>query len=115
MFELGLRLAFDKPAIIVKDDNTSYSFDTAPIECVFRLILTTDSNRSWTSFPGFPECWSRCRNRWSTCAGTLVKIPGMVVNIPGIGQIDGEARGTTAGNMTFRRFLGSGGSEPRVC
>jgi hypothetical protein len=32
MFELGLRLAFDKPAIIIKDDRTSYSFDTAPIE-----------------------------------------------------------------------------------
>jgi hypothetical protein len=25
MFELGLRLAFDKPTIIVKDDQTSYS------------------------------------------------------------------------------------------
>jgi hypothetical protein len=32
MFELGLRLAFDRPTIIVKDDKTSYSFDTAPIE-----------------------------------------------------------------------------------
>lgn len=32
MFELGLRLAFDKPTIIVKDDRTSYSFDTSPIE-----------------------------------------------------------------------------------
>jgi hypothetical protein len=32
MFELGMRLAFDKPTIIVKDDKTSYSFDTAPIE-----------------------------------------------------------------------------------
>lgn len=32
MFELGLRLAFDKPTIIVKDDDTSYSFDTSPIE-----------------------------------------------------------------------------------
>lgn len=32
MFELGLRLAFDKPAIIVKDDYTNYSFDTAQIE-----------------------------------------------------------------------------------
>jgi hypothetical protein len=32
MFELGLRLAFDKPTIIVKDDQTKYSFDTAPIE-----------------------------------------------------------------------------------
>ena len=32
MFELGLRLAFDKPTIIVSDDKTGYSFDTAPIE-----------------------------------------------------------------------------------
>lgn len=32
MFELGMRLAFDRPAIIIKDDKTSYSFDTAPIE-----------------------------------------------------------------------------------
>ncbi|WP_202882084.1 hypothetical protein [Candidatus Manganitrophus noduliformans] len=32
MFELGMRLAFDKPTIIVKDDKTSYAFDTAPIE-----------------------------------------------------------------------------------
>ena len=32
MFELGLRLAFDKPTIIVKDDKTDYSFDTSPIE-----------------------------------------------------------------------------------
>lgn len=32
MFELGMRLAFDKPCVIVKDDKTTYSFDTAPIE-----------------------------------------------------------------------------------
>lgn len=32
MFELGMRLAFDKPTIIVKDDKTSYSFDTSSIE-----------------------------------------------------------------------------------
>jgi len=32
MFELGLRLAFDKPTIIVKDDKTNYSFDTSAIE-----------------------------------------------------------------------------------
>lgn len=32
MFELGMRLAFDKPTIIVKDDATSYSFDTNSIE-----------------------------------------------------------------------------------
>lgn len=32
MFELGLRLAFDKPTIIIKDDKTTYSFDTSAIE-----------------------------------------------------------------------------------
>jgi hypothetical protein len=32
MFELGMRLAFDKPTIIIKDDKTSYSFDTSPVE-----------------------------------------------------------------------------------
>jgi hypothetical protein len=32
MFELGLRLAFDKPTIIIKDDQTGYSFDTGNIE-----------------------------------------------------------------------------------
>lgn len=32
MFELGLRLAFDKATIIIKDDKTSYPFDTSPIE-----------------------------------------------------------------------------------
>jgi hypothetical protein len=32
MFELGMRLAFDKPTIILKDDKTTYSFDTSPIE-----------------------------------------------------------------------------------
>lgn len=32
MFELGMRLAFDKPTIIIKDDKTSFAFDTAAIE-----------------------------------------------------------------------------------
>lgn len=32
MFELGMRLAFDKPTIIIKDTETAYSFDTSPIE-----------------------------------------------------------------------------------
>lgn len=34
MFELGIRLAFDKATVIVKDDKTDYSFDTSPIEHV---------------------------------------------------------------------------------
>lgn len=34
MFELGMRLAFDKPTIIIKDDVTPFSFDTSPIEHV---------------------------------------------------------------------------------
>ncbi len=32
MLELGMRLAFDKPVVIVKDDITDYSFDTSPLE-----------------------------------------------------------------------------------
>jgi hypothetical protein len=32
MFELGMRLAFDKPAVVIKDELTSYSFDTSPVE-----------------------------------------------------------------------------------
>lgn len=32
MFELGMRLAFDKPTIIIKDEKTDYSFDTGVIE-----------------------------------------------------------------------------------
>ncbi len=40
MFELGLRLAFDKPTVIVKDDKTDYSFDTAIIDrAVQRSVL----------------------------------------------------------------------------
>jgi hypothetical protein len=34
MFELGLRLAFDKPTVIIKDDKTDYAFDTGIIEHV---------------------------------------------------------------------------------
>ncbi|MFA5877362.1 MAG: hypothetical protein WC880_03280 [Candidatus Paceibacterota bacterium] len=34
MFELGMRLAVDKPTIIIKDDKTEYSFDTNPIKHV---------------------------------------------------------------------------------
>jgi hypothetical protein len=32
MFELGMRLAFDKPTIIVKDNDTPFSFDISGIE-----------------------------------------------------------------------------------
>ncbi len=32
MFELGMRLAFDKPTVIIKDDLTPYSFDIQSIE-----------------------------------------------------------------------------------
>jgi len=32
MFELGMRLAFDKATIVIKDDQTNYSFDTSVIE-----------------------------------------------------------------------------------
>src|ERR1700722_12759857 len=32
MFELGMRLAFDKPTILVKDNKTNFSFDISGIE-----------------------------------------------------------------------------------
>ena len=32
MFELGLRLAFDKPTILIKDDKTDWKFDISPLE-----------------------------------------------------------------------------------
>lgn len=32
MFELGMRLAFNKPTVIIKDECTDFAFDTAPIE-----------------------------------------------------------------------------------
>lgn len=34
MFELGMRLTFDRPTVVVKDDETDYSFDMSPIEHV---------------------------------------------------------------------------------
>lgn len=43
MFELGMRLAFDKPTVIIKDDKTSYSFDTSPIKHIgYRSDLRFD-------------------------------------------------------------------------
>ncbi|HDZ1044197.1 TPA: hypothetical protein RRU23_005290, partial [Klebsiella pneumoniae] len=32
MFELGMRIAFDKPVIIIKDNATQYCFDSGTIE-----------------------------------------------------------------------------------
>jgi hypothetical protein len=32
MFELGMRLAFEKPAIIIIDDDTPFSFDISPVK-----------------------------------------------------------------------------------
>lgn len=32
LFELGMRLTFDKPTILIKDDNTDFIFDTGVIE-----------------------------------------------------------------------------------
>lgn len=32
MYELGMRIAFDKPVVIIKDDKTPFSFDTSHIK-----------------------------------------------------------------------------------
>ncbi|WP_454702038.1 hypothetical protein [Agrobacterium burrii] len=46
MFELGMRLAFDKPTIIIKDHKTDYSFDTSIIEHInYRADLRFDDVR----------------------------------------------------------------------
>lgn len=46
MFELGMRLAFDKPTIIIKDHRTDYSFDTSIIEHInYRADLRFDDVR----------------------------------------------------------------------
>lgn len=48
MFELGMRLAFDKPTIVIKDDRTDYSFDTSPIEHInYRADLRYDDVRDF--------------------------------------------------------------------
>lgn len=68
MFELGLRLAFDKPVVIVKDEMTPYPFDTGSIEHLtyprslsywdileFQALLTTKivSTLSAAKKPGY--------------------------------------------------------------
>lgn len=50
MLELGMRLAFDKPVVVIKDDNTEYSFDTSPIE-----HLTYPSSLHYPSITLFKE------------------------------------------------------------
>ena len=74
MFELGMRLAFDKPTIIIKDDKTSYTFDTSNIEHleyprdlrfnkiiefkeklkdkILATIKATSENKNYTTFLG---------------------------------------------------------------
>lgn len=48
MFELGMRLAFDKPTIIIKDHKTDYSFDTSIIEHInYRADLRFDDVREF--------------------------------------------------------------------
>ena len=69
MFELGIRLAFDKRTIIIKDDQTDYSFDTTIIEHLtypkdlrhpkilkFRSDLETRLLGTWTAIQGRSEC-----------------------------------------------------------
>jgi len=54
MFELGMRLAFDKPTIIIKDDKTDFTFDTSVIE-----HLTYPRDLRFTSIIHFKEILSK--------------------------------------------------------
>lgn len=54
MFELGLRFAFDKATVIIKDDITGYSFDTSPVEHInypkdLRYSLIEDFKKDLTA------------------------------------------------------------------
>lgn len=50
MFELGMRLAFNKPVVLIKDDVTGYSFDTSTIE-----HLTYPRDLRYSSIQTFKE------------------------------------------------------------
>lgn len=50
MFELGMRLAFNKPVVLIKDDVTGYSFDTSTIE-----HLTYPRDLRYSSIQSFKE------------------------------------------------------------
>ena len=50
MFELGLRLAFDRPTVLIKDELTSYSFDISAIEHL--SYKSTMKHRDAKSFVG---------------------------------------------------------------
>jgi hypothetical protein len=53
MFELGMRLAFDKPTIVIKDDVTKFNFDTSPIKHLqYRRDLRYMDMVKWTPFFG---------------------------------------------------------------
>lgn len=71
MFELGLRLAFDKPTILVKDEDTQYSFDTSVIEHLtypkdlryhsienFKLELKERIERTYATYLKDPSTYS---------------------------------------------------------
>jgi hypothetical protein len=64
MFELGMRLAFDRPVVIVKDDKTDFAFDTGIIEHLiyprdlrysrileFKAALTAKAEATFKRFP----------------------------------------------------------------
>ncbi|MCT4553210.1 MAG: hypothetical protein N4A53_00825 [Pelagimonas sp.] len=54
MFELGMRLAFDKPTVVIKDDKTPFSFDTSPLE-----TLTYPRDLRYTAIEDFLDRLSK--------------------------------------------------------
>ena len=54
MFELGMRLAFDKPTVVIIDDKTPFSFDTSPLE-----HLTYPRDLRFSKIEAFQEALSR--------------------------------------------------------
>lgn len=82
-FELGMRLAFDKPVVVIKDDITRYPFDASPIEYIpypadlrhgplmkFKAKLTIAIERTTAAF-GTPEYRSFLKHFGSVKPGEL--------------------------------------------
>jgi hypothetical protein len=87
MFELGMRVAFEKPVIIIKDDVTPFSFDVAPVK-----------HLTYPSSLRFSGMMSLKADICDTIAGTMeaVKNP----NYRGYLQQFGNIKATEIGDQT---------------
>jgi hypothetical protein len=115
MFELGLRLAFDKPAIIVKDDRTSFSFDTG-VEFKRRLgekVLAT--YEKYNGDPSFSTFLSHF-GQFKIASIDEKEVSGQEYIIEQIAEIRKKVDGLTVPPASARRPLNfPAGDEMDIC